>query len=128
MYLLLDTSQSVCRIWLVNGDTEAYYEWEAGRDLARGLLSFLIEKLALHQQDIQDLKGIGVQRGPGSFTGLRIGISTVNTLAYFAHIPVAGATGDAWREYAIRQLKDGVDEKIILPEYGRAARITQPKK
>ena len=45
---------------------------------------------------IGDVQGIALALGPGSFTGLRIGVSTVKSLAYALRVPVAGvATLDA---------------------------------
>lgn len=39
---------------------------------------------------LQDLKGIEVEKGPGSFTGLRVGVSVANALGFALSIPVNG--------------------------------------
>lgn len=41
---------------------------------------------------IHDLQGIALSLGPGSFTGLRIGVSTVKGLAYALKVPVVGVS------------------------------------
>ena len=51
----------------------------------------LIEKiLEKNNKSITNLKEIIVNKGPGSFTGLRVGISIANSLAYILKIPVNG--------------------------------------
>lgn len=51
----------------------------------------LIEKLLKSQKiDFKDLKGIEVETGPGSFTGLRVGVSVANALGFSLGIPVNG--------------------------------------
>lgn len=42
------------------------------------------------QTEFDKLKGIEVETGPGSFTGLRVGVSVANALAYCLNIPVNG--------------------------------------
>ena len=88
----------------------------------------------------QDLSGLAVFAGPGSFTGLRIGATIMNTLASSIDIPIIAATNsdfsvqndenstDDWREIARQKLANGENDKIALPFYGREARITKPRK
>ena len=128
MYLLLDTSTATCRVTLVDGDAHMDYEWLADRELAKGLLKYLVDCLAEHGRTIADMQGLAVYQGPGSFTGLRIGITTLNTIASSERIAIVGATGDDWQVATLARLAAGEDDKIVLPEYGRDARITTPRK
>ncbi len=124
MIILLDTSTATCRLTTVDGEISNNFDWEAGRTLARGLLAFIQEKVG----DVKNISGIGIMRGPGSFTGLRIGMAVANTLADGLDIPIVGETGDSWRESALGRLSSGEDDQVILPFYGGDAHITKPKK
>ena len=124
MIILLDTSTPICRLTVVDGDSHTKHEWQADRQLARGILSYLRDKIG----DFHDITGIGVMKGPGSFTGLRIGITVLNTLADDLDIPIIGETGDSWRETALSRLRNGEDDRIVMPEYGSEAHITTPRK
>lgn len=128
MILLLDTSTSECRLTLVDGDERHDYTWQADRELAHGLLRFIDECLAARSLAIGQLDGLGVLRGPGSFTGLRIGITTLNTIADSEVIPIVGTLGEDWQDEAVRRLRTSENDMIVLPEYGREARITKPRK
>lgn len=60
----------------------------------------LIEKiLKQNSLDYKDLKGIEVSTGPGSFTGLRVGVSVANALGYSLEIPVNGKEIEADLQY-----------------------------
>lgn len=124
MIILLDTSTATCFLTVVDDEVWQDFEWQAGRTLARGLLKFLEEKTG----DLHNISGIGVMKGPGSFTGLRIGLTVANTLADSLNIPIAGATGEDWQKVALKKLRAGENEKIVMPEYGAAAHITAPRK
>lgn len=110
MKMYLDTSTDTCLLRLDKHE----YTWLAGHDMAEQILSFIHSRLVENHADWTDLTSITFFTGPGSFTGLRIGATIVNTLADQLHIP----------------LYDQHDQlhQIILPDYGRPANISAPRK
>lgn len=110
------------------GNVIAEMKWEAGRELAHGLLEKLDEFLRANGVEMKQLSGLFVFQGPGSFTGLRIGLTVMNTLAYAENLPIVGEKGDDWQEKAIGRLRAGHNDRIVMPFYGAEARITLPKK
>jgi len=128
MILLLDTSTPVCKLSLVDADNRRDVEWEAGRNLAKGLLRFLVDECKEFGRDIKDIDGIVGFKGPGSFTGLRIGLTVLNTLADSNNIPIVGESGDNWQQAGLDRLKSGQNDQIIFPDYGAPANITTPRK
>lgn len=129
MLLGVKTDNPVAELYLYNeqGVLVASETWQADRALAHGLLERLEQFLQKHEANFTTLKGLFIFRGPGSFTGLRIGATIVNTLAYALGVPVVGADGTAWAVTAVERLRAGEDERMVLPEYGAAPRITTPK-
>jgi tRNA threonylcarbamoyladenosine biosynthesis protein TsaB len=77
---------------------------------------------------VQQIQGIVIFEGPGSFTGLRIGLSVANALAYGLNAPIVATQGDEWIEVGIKQLLNGANDGVALPEYGAPVHITNPKK
>lgn len=128
MIVILDTSTPLCKLTLIDGDNRKYDEWQADRNLAKGLLAYLHEQLQTQGKDWSDIKGIGVFRGPGSFTGLRIGLTVANTIADAEAIPIVGSDGDDWADDAISRLENGQNDQVVLPLYGSEAHITKPRK
>jgi tRNA threonylcarbamoyladenosine biosynthesis protein TsaB len=128
MIILLDTSTPVCKLTLVDGDQQFHDEWQAERTLAKNLLTYLRDQLQIRQKTFDDITGIGVMKGPGSFTGLRIGLTVLNTIADTRQVPIVGTTGEDWQTEALRRLTAGENEQIVLPLYGREATITTPRK
>ena len=128
MILLLDTSSALARLILVSDGEYREYEWQADRLLAKGLLGWIVDVLAETDMTFQDITGIGARKGPGSFTGLRIGLTVLNTLADSMAIPIVGESSDEWRDVCVSRLKAGENDGIILPLYDREANITKPRK
>lgn len=128
MIVLWNSAEMTVQLTLIDGDKRTDYEWAAERNLARDMLAYLRDRLAENEASFADISGIGVFRGPGSFTGLRIGLAVLNTIAHEQRIPIVGVTGDAWREECLARLQDGDNDEIVLPEYGAEARVTKPRK
>ena len=59
-------------------------------DLSRRLMPNIISLLKDCGLDLKDVEAIGVSLGPGSFTGLRIGVVTAKTLAQVLGVPISG--------------------------------------
>ncbi len=128
MILFINTSTPVCTLFIQHEGQLHEFSWESGRSLAAGLLGFIQKTLAGFNAQWSDICGIVVFRGPGSFTGLRIGISVANATASNQHIPIVGVVGDEWVAQGIERLARQEDDKIVLPEYGAEAHITTPRK
>lgn len=128
MILLLDTSTPVCKLTLIQGDWRIDDEWQADRTLAKGLLQYLQTNLACSDKSFSDISGIGVFEGPGSFTGLRIGLTVVNTIANSEQVAIVGTRGDDWQERAIARLEANENDQLVMPFYGGDAHITTPRK
>lgn len=110
MKLFLDTStpETILRL-----DNKEYHHTFAN-DLAEQLLEFIHAKLAENKKSFTDITEITFMSGPGSFTGLRIGASIVNTIATELNVPLYDHHGHQY--------------PIIIPEYGRPANISTPRK
>jgi tRNA threonylcarbamoyladenosine biosynthesis protein TsaB len=102
-------------------------EWEPGRELSTQLLAKIQELLHRTHTRLQDLTGIIVFSGPGSFTSLRIGHSVANALADSLGIPVVGSGGDGWLREGAQALAKAKPGRPALPVYGAEAHITKPR-
>jgi len=87
--LQLETATQVCSVALsIDGKTISVKE-EAGQNLHAGNLTLFIEEvMKANELTYQDLDVIAVSKGPGSYTGLRIGVSTAKGLCYALEKPM----------------------------------------
>ena len=88
--LALETSERICGVCLYF-DEEKFYEFSILLKNAHSELIFdLVDKIfKTSQTEINQIGCIAVSAGPGSFTGLRIGMSTAKGLAFGASLPIA---------------------------------------
>ncbi len=101
--------------------------WAAHRQLASTLHNKIDELLSKNHQTFSDARGIIVFKGPGSFTGLRIGTAVANALSDSFQIPVVGVNGDNWLESGLAEIKHADTDNKIIPEYGSLP-LTTPQK
>lgn len=81
LILTIRTDKPEAEIGLCNGDKQLAYEtWQAHRLLAETLHRKVEDLLASQSKTVDDIEGLVGFQGPGSFTGLRIGLSVVNAL------------------------------------------------
>ncbi len=89
--LALDTSTDRAAVALARNDGECLVAPSDGsRRHGRGLVGVIRDLLNRAGLHTTDLAAIGVGLGPGSFTGLRIGLTAAKTLAYAIGCPVYG--------------------------------------
>lgn len=123
------TDKPEAEIGLYRGEDQlAYMTWEAHRRLAETIHARIQELLQQAELSFSDLDGFVFYKGPGSFTGLRIGASVISALSYSLGKPAIGATGNTWQADGITALQAGTSDKVISLEYGASVHTTQPKK
>lgn len=129
MILALRTDKPEAELYLYDGN-ERIVEigWMAHRELAETLNSQIEKILNKSSISYDDLKGIVVYKGPGSFTGLRIGMSVANALAYGQNVPIVATTGERWIVNGLKSLDQGGNDEVAIPEYGSPANTTKPRK
>ncbi len=85
----IDTSTNSCSVAVVSKDgLMAELTLESNQTHARHVMKMVDQVLSLADIELYQLDGMAVTRGPGSFTGIRIGLSTVKGLAQALNKPV----------------------------------------
>jgi len=104
LILNIETSTEVCSVAIAR-DGAVIYSREniTGQNHAR-LVTVFIEELLLEAHiSAQQLDAVAVSGGPGSYTGLRIGVSVAKGLCYASHLPLIAITSlEAMAQHVIR--------------------------
>jgi tRNA threonylcarbamoyladenosine biosynthesis protein TsaB len=89
LILYIETATDICSVAISKGDQQLALE-ESGpeRSHARLLNGFIRKALEECGMEMTMLDAVAVSRGPGSYTGLRIGVSTAKGIAYALEIPL----------------------------------------
>ncbi len=91
--LAIDTATLVSSVAVATADSLlAEITLQTKKTHSELLMPHIAKLLDMAQVAKSDLKGVAVSVGPGSFTGLRIGLSTAKTLAYALQIPLVGVS------------------------------------
>lgn len=92
----------------------------AGRSLA--------PTLALGLGKTEELGGIAVKTGAGTFTGIRIGAAVGNAIGFVRGVPVVGTEADLRdrqvQDRMIAQLRKGARRRFVAPTYSEPPRVT----
>ncbi len=124
MILLLDTAtrRPVVGLAADDGRLRAERTWESRHRHGEELLARLDEVLAQVGGHKQDLTGVVVGTGPGSFTGLRIGLATAKTIAYALAIPIVGVSSTRALTVAAAMANPALHEVTVALPAGAADR------
>ena len=121
LILSIETGTDICSVALANdGELMALRESDEGRDHAKKVALFVDELLRETGVQPSDLDAIAVGKGPGSYTGLRIGVSFAKGMCYALNIPlIAIGSLDALTEVAREDYDAGILD-IEDEEWARA--------
>lgn len=123
--LAVDTSTRSCSVAIIDGgDLLAEITAGNGQTHSRHLMAMIDSALDMGGVKLTGIEGLAFTRGPGSFTGLRIGIGTIWGLAAATKLPVVGISGldalamqAAIPEMTICPWIDGRRNEVYLAHY-----------
>lgn len=87
--LFIDTSNNkAVKVGLEIDGEKFLIEQSIDHRKAQAVLPLVESLLAQHKLSLRDITEITVNPGPGSFTGVRVGVAIANTLGFLLNIPV----------------------------------------
>jgi tRNA threonylcarbamoyladenosine biosynthesis protein TsaB len=118
--LFINTVGDISRIAIfVDAKKFISKQWSGKQELSEKLLFKTDSLLSKAKISVNNLTSISVCRGPGSYTGLRVGLTVANFLAWSLGIPI----------YSANKFGKiiGTAKKNVLPKYYSSPMITKPK-
>jgi len=116
LILNIETSTQVCSVCISkDGNVLALKESHDQKSHARLLTTFIDQVLKESNYSFDDLNAVAVSKGPGSYTGLRIGVSTAKGICYAKDLPlIAVNTLESMANGVISKSEYSDDENAIL--------------
>lgn len=91
--LAIDTTSKICSVAILEDENLIdEINLDSGLTHSENLMPIVKEILEKKNLELKDINLIGVDVGPGSFTGIRIGVASVKAMAEVWNIPVASIT------------------------------------
>ena len=132
LILCIETGTDICSVGIArDGELMSLRESDQGRDHAKQVAVFVDELLRETGVKPDELDAVAVGMGPGSYTGLRIGVSFAKGLCYGLNIPLlAVGSLEALTDVAIKDYEAGIiqvegwDEALLSPmDYARRMKV-----
>jgi tRNA threonylcarbamoyladenosine biosynthesis protein TsaB len=122
--LCIETSDEICSVALRNEEGDILTKKSLEPKSHASSLNLLIENLLKESAiTFEQIKYIAISRGPGSYTGLRIGTSTAKGLCFALDIPLISVdTFDILRAQ-IRSTRDCTDKRLVAMIDARRAEV-----
>jgi len=123
--LAVDTSTKSCSVAIIDDQSLLAEQIKVTKQThAKHVMGMIDDVIELSGLKFNDLEGFAVCRGPGSFTGLRIGISTVKGLAFASGKPLVGVSSldalamqSANPSFLITSLLDAKRKEVYCARY-----------
>lgn len=123
--LAIDTATLSCSVSVTNDDSVMAEITGCNKQThSRHLMDMIDSALKMSGITIKEIDGFAVTKGPGSFTGLRIGISTIKGLALATGMPIAGvsnllvlASGYCYSPYLVCSMIDARKSEVYCAKY-----------
>ncbi len=111
--LAVETCTNICSVALWDGERMHEDVVEAARSHSKQILPMCEKVLHAADMTMQDVDGIACTRGPGSFTGLRIGVGVAKGLAFGQDLPIYAVSSLQTLAYRVMQ-QTGAEQVIAL--------------
>lgn len=111
-YINIETSTDICSVSL-SGDNELIdFRENKTRDHAKSVALYIQELLNAHNLQAKELAAVAISKGPGSYTGLRIGTSTAKGIAYQSGIKLIAV--DTLQAMALKASENISDDNSVI--------------
>jgi len=116
LILLIETATSTCSVALTkNGKIIGVREASEHNIHASHITLFIEELMSIAGKKYSDLSAVAVSKGPGSYTGLRIGVSTAKGLCYALDIPLLAINTLEAMASGMQSQIDLADSDLLIP-------------
>ena len=114
--LHIETSTEICSVCLSENEIPMYSkETHQGYQHASFLTTYIDKCMKISRVKMSDLNAVAISAGPGSYTGLRVGVSTAKAICYAMDIPLLSVDtlkSIAWKMK--NSLKNNNNKKTLL--------------